>query len=242
MPNAAAALLLVSAGALGVGASPGAGRVPEAASAGAGGVAGPPGPRKCAPRVGGNPDLPETVVIIDHQPLDVPPSEWNHTDHDIRWVEVVCWSWVEAYYGVQVRNGAIYVLTDEGLARTRQGQIARLEAIIAAQDRHLRTHAAYARTLRELTGVGVASDYDLPEYFQVDLEETAVGWAARVEPSERWLAGFRGSVPAPSCYVFVGAPPDGWESIAADDRRAPAEREPVCIEPRYEDEAGADGG
>ncbi|MYC87903.1 MAG: hypothetical protein F4X22_06665 [Gemmatimonadales bacterium] len=230
MTNIFAAFLLVSGGALGTGATPG-----------AGGGAGPPSPLKCDPRVGGDSGMPETVVVIDHQPLDMDPSEWNHADHDIRWVEVVCWSWVEEYYGVQVRNGAIYVLTDEGLELTREGQIASLEALMAAQDRHLRTHAVYARSLDGLTGVGGPSDYNLPEYFQIHLEETADGWGARVEPTERWLAGFRGSVLAPPCYVFVGTPPDDWDPIPAADRRALTERQPLCIDPFHRDEAESDG-
>lgn len=230
MPNIAATLLLFSARALSVG-----------GFAGASEVSGPSDPLKCEPRPGGNSDMPETVVIIDHKLLDVSPSEWNHKDYDIGWVEVVCWSWVEEFYGAQIRNGAIYVMTDEGLKHTRKGQIASLEALIAAQDRHLRTHAVYARNLDELKGVGIPADYDLPEYFRINLEATADGWGARVEPMERWLAGFRGSVLAPPCYAFVGAPPDDWGALRAEAQAAPTERQPVCIEPYREDEAGSEG-
>ena len=210
-----------------------------------GGSPEPSDPLKCASRMGGDSEMPETVVIIDHQPLDVSPSDWNHTDHDIRWVEIVCWSWVEEFYGVQVRNGAIYVLTDEGLEHTRKGQIASLDALIAAQDRHLRTHAVYARKLDELAlaDVGTRPDHELPEYFRIDLEETADGWGASVEPTERWLAGFRGSAPpVPSCYAFVGTPPDDWHAITAEDGGAPLARHPVCLDPYHEGKAGSGGG
>lgn len=228
MPNIVAALLLISGGVVGIGSARDASPAP-----GDGGMPGGSNPLKCEPRAGGDPDMPETVVIMDHAPLDVSPSEWNHADDDIRWVEVVCWSWVEEYYGVRVRSGAIYVLTDEGLEQTRKGQIASLEALIAAQDRHLRTHAAYARNPEDLTGVGSPSDYGLPDYFRIHLEETADGWGARVEPTERWLAGFRDSVLAPPCYVFVGTPPDDWDAIAAGDGETPTARRPVCVEPHY---------
>lgn len=237
MPNIVAALLLASGGALGT-----IGALSTSGAPGAGGVSGPSSLFKCEPRVGGDSTMPETVVIIDHKPLDVSPSEWNHKDYDVRWVEIVCWSWVEEFYGVQVRNGAIYVMTDGGLEHTRKGQIASLEALAAAQDRHMGTHAAYARNLDELKGVGIPSDYDLPEYFQINLEATADGWGARVEPTEKWLAGFGGSVLTPPCYAFVGAPPDDWDALRAKARVASTERQPVCIEPYREGEAGSEGG
>ena len=180
--------------------------------------------------------------MVDRRPLEMELSEWDESKYNLRWVEVVCWSWVEEQYGVRVRNGAIYVMTHDGLEQTRKSQTASLEAIAAAQDRHLQTHGTYVRTLKQLTGVGTASDYDLPKYFRLSLEGTTVGWAATVGPTESWLAGFGGSVLTPPCYAFVGPPPDGWASIAAGDRRTLTEREPLCIEPYREHAVGSEGG
>ncbi|WP_419163868.1 hypothetical protein [Candidatus Palauibacter sp.] len=214
MPNIVAALLLVSGGALHLGSE-----------------IGSPDSHKCAQRAGGDPGMPETVLIIDHKPFDGDPSEWNYTDYDIYWVEIVCWRWIEEHFGIQVRNGATYVLTEEWAERTRKGQIASLEALIAAQDNHRQARGAYARQLDNLSGFGALSDHDLPEYFRVELAETDEGWGARVEGTEKWLAGFGGSVPAPPCYAFVGTPPDAWKAIEDEDRAALIERQPVCIEP-----------
>ncbi len=225
MPNIAATLLLVSAGALDLGGTP------ESS-----------GLMKCEPRTDGDPGMPETVLIIDHKPFDGDPSEWNYTDYDIHWVEIVCWSWIEEHFGIQVRNGATYVLTDEWVERTRKSQIASLESLIAAQDNHRQARGAYARRLDNLLGFGALSDHDLPEHFRVELEKTDDGWGARVEATESWLAGFRGSVPTPPCYAFAGTPPDDWGAIGTEDRAALIERQPVCIEPYAEDEAGSEGG
>lgn len=198
---------------------------------------------KCEPRKGGDPGMPEIALIIDHKSFEGDPSQWNYEDYDIHWVQIVCWSWIEGYFGIEVRVGATYVLTEGWVERMHKGRIASLEALIAAQDRHREAHGAYAGELDNLSGFGALSDHGLPEYVQLDLLPTENGWGARVEGTERWLAGFgEGPPPIPPCYAFVGTPPDQWEAIGPEDRGTLMERQPVCLDPYAEEEAGSEGG
>lgn len=228
MTNIIAALLVVSAGAL----DPG-------------GAASSSIPFKCAPRVGGDPGMPETAIIIDHEPFEGDVSSWfeDHED-DVYWGEIVCWRWVEEHLGIRIRQGATYVLTRKWVEDTLQAGIASLEALIAAQDRYHRAHGSFADDLRFLSGFGAFSSYGLPEYLRLELQRTEGGWGARLEASESWLTAFRYSSPIPPCYAFVGTPPaewDDWKGIGTEGPGDPIEGQPTCVDRYAEDEARPEG-
>lgn len=227
MPNIVAALLLVSAGSTGALDLGGTGEVGHVF--------------KCGSRTDGDPGMPETAVIIDHKPFAGDPSEWDHTQHDIYWVEIVCWSWVEEQLGIKIRSGAIYVLTKAWVERMRRGSLASLEAVLAGQEHLRRARGAYAGQLHDLPGFGELSDYGLPGYVKVELRATDDGWEARVEATESWLAGFRHPKPELACFAFVGTPPIEWSAIRREDSGPLMERQPACIEPFTEDDAGGSG-
>lgn len=77
-------------------------------------------------------------------------------------VEIVCWSWVEANFNVQVRSGAVYTLTRAWVDRTRNDRVAALEAVVAAQGRHLEQTGEYTAVVEDLPGFGTLADYGLP--------------------------------------------------------------------------------
>lgn len=189
--------------------------------------------------------MPRQVLILDDEIFEGDESEWEYATREAYWVQVVCWRWIEKYFDIKVRVGAPYVVTKDWLERTRKGRKAALEALIEAQDRHKQSRGAYADTLDDLPGFGGVSDYGLPDYVQLDLLPTDDGWGARVGATRAWIAGFRGLAPAIPCYTFVGAPPDAWgkwQKIRPEDQADLIERQPVCIDPYYEDEAGSEGG
>ena len=225
MPNIAAVLLLASAGTLEFGDPTGSADVLRCDSR----------------RVGGDPDMPVSVLVIDDELFEGDASTW-YADDNVYGVAIVCWRWVEEYLGLEVRLGATYVLTQQYLERMRESRLASLEALIAAQDHHRNAHGAYAEELDDLSGFGVLADYGVPKYMQLELVRTEAGWGAGVGATKRWLAEFHGWEPARPCYAFVGTPPEEWKTIPNEDRSELVERQPVCLERRVADETGSEGG
>ena len=178
--------------------------------------------------------MPETVLIVDDEIFEGDESEWQHATRVAYWAQVVCWRWIERYFGIKVRVGGPYVVTRDWAERTRKSREATLEALIEAQDRHLESRGTYADALDDLSGFGALSDHGMPEYVQLDLIGTEGGWGARVGATRAWVSGFRGLAPDIPCYAFVGTPPEAWDkskAIPAQDRATLSERRPVCFAP-----------
>ena len=64
---------------------------------------------KCAARVGGDPDMPESVTILDHELLKGNPESHREQINamQIAWAVIACWEWLEAHYGVKVAAVAL---------------------------------------------------------------------------------------------------------------------------------------
>ena len=157
---------------------------------------------KCTPRGGGGPELPAWVAVLDDEVLEVHPEELDLDDYGrespVQFFDFVCWKWLEEHYDYRASYGAVYVLTEAGSASHETGQIAVLEAVVKAQDRHREQHGEYASVAAELTGLESLADYGVPSYFQLVLTVTADGWAALVgntgvghQYSKRPLEGLR---------------------------------------------------
>ena len=217
MPNLFATMFLVSAVA-----SP------------AGGIALPGDELKCQRR-GGAPDMPDVVVILDHKLLegdrDKARVELTSLGDDIARVEIVCWRWVEANYGIKVSHGASFVLTKGWIEQTRIDRITALEGLVSAQDRHRELTGEYAARVEDLPDFGALSDYGLPGYLQLNLSTTGSGWQVRLEPKKDWLTGVRAPEAAYRCFAFAGEVPEGWAEMRRDGQPGPAERKPECFEP-----------
>ena len=189
---------------------------------------------KCAARVGGDPDMPETVTILDHELLKGNPESHREQINamQIAWTVIACWEWLEAHYGVKVRRGGAFILTKEWLEQTRRNRVAALEAVVSAQDRHREMTGEYAARVEDLADFGVLSDHGLPDYLQLDLRRTSGGWQARLEPEEDWFRPGPNPVGALyRCFAFAGEVPAGWEAMRRDGQPGPREREPECFEP-----------
>ena len=201
----------------------------------AGGFALPGDELKCQAR-GGGPNMPVAVVLLDHKVLEGDREDARvriiSLGDDIALVEVVCWRWVEARYGIKVRSGATYVLTKGWIEQTRNDRIAALEALVAAQDRHRELTGEYVARVEDLPDFGALSDYGLPDHLQLDLSRTGSGWKARLEPEKGWATDAHADLkPAWSCFAFAGEAPPGWESMRRGGQPGPAERKPECFEP-----------
>lgn len=194
---------------------------------------------KCSSgRSGGDPDMREAVLIVDGEAL---PGELEELDpatvgsYDLSSYELVCWQWIETYHGVQVRYAGYVAYTRGYVERIRTNGTRALEAVIAAQDRHMDDHGAYAGGVEELPDLGL-SDYGLPGFFELTLERTNGGWSARVGPTAGWLAEFerRGSRygPLDTCRAFSGSAPEQLESAVGEGEPAPRERQPFCSRSR----------
>ena len=202
----------------------------------AGGFALPGDELKCQAR-GGAPDMPDAVVLLDHKVLEGDREdariEITSLGDDIAVVQVVCWRWVEAQYGIKVRQGATYVLTKGWIEQTRKDRIAALEALVSAQDRHRELTGKYAARVEDMPDFGALSDYGLPDHLQLDLSRTNGGWKVRLEPEEGWSTGAHADIkPAYRCFAFAGEAPPGWEEMRLGGQPGPAERKPECFEPR----------
>ncbi|MDE2653676.1 MAG: hypothetical protein OXI71_07650 [Gemmatimonadota bacterium] len=188
---------------------------------------------KCPAR-GGGPDMRMAVLIVDGEVL---PGELEELDpasvgeYDFSSFYLMCWEWIEKYYGVKVQSAGYLAHTKGFVERTRTSSTRALEALIAAQDRYRDEHGGYAGSVEDLAGFAF-SDYGLPEFFELTLERANGGWSARVGPAAGWLAEFarRGidSSPLDACRVFTGAASEGVESATPEAESPPRERQPVC--------------
>lgn len=180
-------------------------------------------------------DMPAWVVLLDLELLegDVEDNRERLDSLEVAVVTFACWAWMEAHFGVEVRNGAVFILTKEWLERTRQDRVAALEALVSAQDRHWEVTGEYAARVEDLPDFGVLSDYGLPDHLQLELSSTSRGWQARLEAGEDWFRPKPNPVEALyHCFAFAGDAPEGWEAMRRDGQPGPGEREPACFEPR----------
>ena len=189
---------------------------------------------KCPRRGWVGEDMPHSIVLLDHEVHDGEPEEFTewfrNASGRIYSLEIVCWRWVEENYGIQVQAGASHILSKEWVERTRKDRIAALDALVAAQDRHLERTGEYAGSVQDLTGFGALSDYGLPAHLLVDLGATGGAWTARLTAKESWLRGtYTRMKPQYDCFAFAGEPPVEWEAIAAEEGVELAERKPVCF-------------
>ena len=186
---------------------------------------------KCGAR-GAAADMPDIAVILDDAVfVGEEASKFDRayiTENvpGLSLVEVVCWNWVEKYYGAKVWQGGVLFYTKAYIERTRTNGTRALEALIAAQERHRDGHGEYAASVGELPGFAL-SDYDLPEYFELTLESGDGGWAARVGPSADWSMELRYR-PGFTCRAFAGPVPERWASARREGQPALRERQPVC--------------
>ena len=222
MPIFAAALLIVSLGVLPAGV-----------------VEPSPEELKCPSR-GGPPEMPVSVILLDNEVFDGNPEElaWGpggtrvkvNNPVAVHSLVVVCWRWVEANHGVRVRSGASYMLTKDGVERTRHERIAVLETVAAAQDRYRDLTGEYAASVADLPGFGAFSDYGLPAHLQLDLTRTEDGWAARLVAKKSWTSGpYTRMSPVYDCMAYAGTVPAGWEAIWADEEVTPVDGTPFCV-------------
>lgn len=201
-----------------------------------GGVAPFDADSKCGLRPGGDPDMLEWVAILDLELLEGDAEENTERlasvpNGQVARHHIVCWQWLEANYGVEVRRGGGFTLTKEWMERTRRDRVAALEALVSAQDRHREMTGEYAARIEDLPDFGALSDYGLPDHLQLDLNRTGDSWQARLEPVKEWLSHYRAPDVTYHCFAFAGEVPEGWESMRRDGRPGPAERKPECFEP-----------
>lgn len=184
---------------------------------------------KCTPRGSGNADMLNWIMVLDDEVFEVETSELGYEifedENPVRYLEVVCWKWLEEHYGVQVLRGGMYAVTQNGMARHSEGQIAVLEALVAAQDRHREGHGKYADGVEELAGFGSLTDHGLPSHFVLQVTATGDGWAARVG-TQAGGPGWDGLYSA--CFAFVGAVPEKWKATNSEREAVLEERQPVC--------------
>ena len=183
-------------------------------------------------------DMPGWVVLLDLELLEGELEDNRErlrerlASLEIAVQTFACWAWLEAHYGAEVRNGAVFILTEEWLERTRQDRVAALEALVSAQDRHWEMTGEYAARVEDLPDFGVLSDYGLPDHLQLELSGTSGGWQARLEAAEDWFRPQPNTVEALyHCFAFAGDVPVGWEAMRRDGQPGPGEREPACFEP-----------
>lgn len=193
---------------------------------------------KCGARPGANPDMLDWVAVLD---LDVLEGDLEDNGErltplldKIALFEFVCWRWLEANYGVRVRSGGVFILTEEWLEQTRQGRVAALEALVSAQDRHRAMTGEYAARIEDLPDFGGLSDYGLPGHLQLDMGRASGGWHALMEPKEDWFRlasgrALRGPGAAYRCFAFTGPVPAEWKSTRRDGQPEFREREPECF-------------
>ena len=128
---------------------------------------------KCAIRPEAD-DMLDWVVLLDLELLEGELEE--NTERlrerlaplEIAVQTLACWAWLEAHYGVKVRNGAVFLLTKEWMEQTRQNRVAALEALVSAQERHWEMTGEYAARVEDLPDFGVLSDYGLPDHLQLE--------------------------------------------------------------------------
>ena len=186
---------------------------------------------KCPARAGGDPDMPNAVVLLDHEVYDGDVNDLMAMSDDIASVNVVCWRWVELNYGVKVRGGGSYVLTNGWIEQTRRDRTAALEALVAAQDRYRERTGEYAARIEELADFGALSDHSLPYYLVLNMSTTADGWQARLEPKKDWSVGNHEPIHTIyRCFAFAGEMPARWEKMRRDGGPGPVERKPECYE------------
>ena len=190
---------------------------------------------KCGARAGGDPGMPDAVILLDHELVegDREDARFQITSlaEDIHSVYVVCWRWIELNYGVKVRVGGSYVLTKGWIEQTRKDRIAALEALVAAQDRHRERTGQYAARIEELADFGALSDHGLPSYLVLNLSRTGDGWQARLEPKEDWSEGNHEPIHTIyRCFAYAGTVPAKWEEMRSDGGPGPVERKPECYE------------
>jgi len=193
---------------------------------------------KCSARIGGDPDMPETVGFLDFELLEGDP-EVHRERIDSLWKQkqisvavIACWAWLEAHFGVEVRRGGSFLLTKEWMEQTRQNRVAALEALVSAQDRHWEMTGEYAARVEDLPDFGVLSDYGLPDHLQLELSRTGGGWQARLEPEKEWFRPQPHPMGAAyHCFAFAGEVPEGWEAMRLGGQPGPGEREPACFWP-----------
>jgi len=189
---------------------------------------------KCWTREGGDSDMLDVIVLLDHEVLEGDRTdartEITSLGNQIAYVQIVCWPWIELNYGVKVRVGGSYVLTKGWIEQTRKDRIAALEALVSAQDRYREQTGEYAVRVEDLPDFGDLSDYGLPDHLQLDLTSTSSGWEARLEPEKGWTTGYRAPSPFYRCFAFAGEVPEGWESMRRDGQPGPTERKPECYE------------
>ena len=189
---------------------------------------------KCPLRVGGDPDMLDFILLLDNEIADIDPEEFNTWFRsrrvEIHTMNIVCWRWVEANYDIQVRSGASYTLTKAWVDRTRNDRMAALEAVVAAQDRHLEQTGEYTAMVENLPGFGTLADYGLPRHLLLDLAATGDGWTARLVATDTWTTSpYTRLSPLYDCFAFAGAAPPDWEELAAEEETVLAERTPVCF-------------
>ena len=191
---------------------------------------------KCPARPGDDPDMMETVTLVDLEMLEGDSVDQKRHVNSLRIARlgIVCWRWLEANFGVKVRSGGVFILTKKWLEQTRQDRVGALEALVSAQDRHREMTGEYAARIEDLPDFGSLSDYGLPDHLQLDLSRTGGGWQARLEPEEDWFTG-RTPGAAYRCFAFAGEVPAGWEAMGGDGQPGPAERKPECFKgaPRW---------
>ena len=127
---------------------------------------------KCGARPGADPDMPDYVLLLDLELFvgdeeDITERLASVQDHQIARHEIVCWQWLEANYGVEVRRGGGFTLTKEWMERTRRDRVAALEALVSAQDRHRETTGEYAARIEELPDFGALSDHGIPGHLSL---------------------------------------------------------------------------
>ena len=189
---------------------------------------------KCTPRGGGGPELPAWVVVLDDEVIEVDPEELDLDDYGkespLQFFDFVCWRWLEEHFDYRASHGAIYVLTEEGSASHEAGQIAVLDAVVAAQDRYRGQHGEYASVAEDLAGMESLGEYGLPSYFELALTVTGDGWAALV--GNKGVGRQYGKRPLQltdsGCRAFVGTVPEEWKERASDSQAVLPERKPFC--------------
>ena len=161
---------------------------------------------KCSHRIGGDPDMPETVVVLDLELLEADPEgrrleriDSLYKQKQISVAVIACWAWLEAHFGVEVRRGGYFMLTKEWMEQTRQDRVAALEALVSAQDRHWGDDRRIRGASRGPAGLRRP----------VRLRPSGPP-ATRAEQDRRWLAGAigtgKGMVPATASPHGGGIP------------------------------------
>ena len=72
---------------------------------------------KCGLRPGGDPGMPEVVILLDHEVYDGEPDDLMALADDIAYLEVVCWRWIRTELRRQGPQRWL-LRSDEGMDRT----------------------------------------------------------------------------------------------------------------------------